>query len=68
MRKQPNWGEFRTCTSADRSRLAFLTSFIRGAMRPEENVDPDAGAHDDCGSLPERPKTVAVLVFALLSP
>ena len=35
-------------------------------MRPEENVDPDAGAHDDCGSL--RPNTVDVLVFAPPSP
>lgn len=33
-----------TWTLADKSRLALRTSFIRGAIFPEDIMDPDTGA------------------------
>lgn len=51
---------------ADRSRLALRTSFMRGAICPEDIMDPDTGA--DGASLrgfvnADCPRTVDVLVF-----
>lgn len=53
-------------TSADKSRLALRTSFMRGAICPEDIIDPDTGA--DGGSprglvKVDCPRTADVLVF-----
>lgn len=53
-----------TWKSADRSRLALRTSFIRGAILPEVRMDSesDAGSDSPPPVAKARPSTAAVLV------
>lgn len=72
-RKQVRQCGVLACTSADKSRLARRTSFILGAIRPEDIMEPDTGADKDGGpprelAFAEKPRTAAVLVFAPFCP
>lgn len=53
-----------TCRSADRSRLARRTSFIRGAILPDETMESESGADNDSPFRVAKacPSTAAVLV------
>lgn len=53
-----------TCRSADRSRLARRTSFIRGAILPDKIMESESGADNDSplGVAEACPSTAAVVV------